>query len=475
MIIIKNALIIDGSGASGVVADLRIKNDKIVEIGQLKVDAEELVLDATGLVLAPGFIDVHTHDDTQIIKQPDMLAKISQGITTVIVGNCGISASPVVLKGSPPDPMNLLGTQSDFNYPTFESYVQAVKQAAPRINVGALVGHTALRNNVMDDLKRIANQAEITQMQQTLNEALSQGALGLSSGLAYGNAKSADIEEVKSLVACLAAHDAIYTTHLRTEFDDILTAMHEAFDTAKSGNVPLIISHLKCAGANNWGRTTETLALLEYKAQHQKVACDCYPYSASSSTLDLNQITDDFDIFITWSEGAPEMAGKLIKEIAAQWGVSLHEAGKRLMPAGAVYHGLHEDDVKRVLKYKRTMIGSDGLPNDPHPHPRLWGAFTRVLSHYTRDEQLFELPEAIHKMTGLSAKEYRLTGRGEIKVGNQADLVLFDPEKVQDKATFENPIQLSTGIQKVWVNGQLSYQTGMLIGGRFGQFLSSNG
>ncbi|PKF60398.1 D-aminoacylase [Psychromonas sp. psych-6C06] len=475
MLLIKNALIIDGTGRPGYHADLRIHDDKIASIGNIQARPQEVVVDAGGLVLAPGFIDVHTHDDTQVIKQPDMLTKISQGVTTVIVGNCGISASPVTLTNTPPDPMNLLGQADDFNYPSFKSYIDAVLKAQPRVNVGALVGHTSLRNNVMDCLQRSATDDEISSMQTQLKQSLADGAIGLSSGLAYGSAQCATIDEVKALVACLATYNGVYTTHLRTEFDEIISAMHEAFDTAKSGKVPLIISHLKCAGANNWGRTTETLKLLEHKAQTQKVACDCYPYSASSSTLDLNQITADFDIFITWSDAEPQMAGKLLAEIADVWQVSLLEAGKRLQPAGAVYHGLHEEDVQRVLKYKRTMIGSDGLPNDPHPHPRLWGAFTRVLGHYSRELNLFSLPEAIHKMTGLSAQQYQLRGRGEIKIGNQADLVLFDAKKVQANATFENPIQASTGIQRVWVNGQLSYQGGTLIGGRFGHFLLNKG
>ena len=470
-LIIKNAQLIDGSGQASYQGDIAVNEDKIVAIDNLQLAHAKHIVDATGLVLAPGFIDVHTHDDTNVIRTPEMLCKISQGVTSVIVGNCGISASPVTLAGAPPDPMNLLGAQQDFIYPTFGHYIDAVEQVQPRINVAALVGHTALRNNHMDDLQRSATDLEIEKMAVQLKQAMSQGALGLSSGLAYASAKQANIDEVKALVKQLAAFEGIYTTHMRTEFDEILEAMNEAFETAEHGQVPLIISHLKCAGAGNWGRTTETLALLESKAQTQKVACDCYPYSASSSTLDLKQVTSDFDIFITWSESEPQQAGKLLAEIAKDWDLSLMDTAKRLQPAGAVYHGLHPDDVKRVLKYKRTMVGSDGLPNDPHPHPRLWGTFPRVLGYYSREEQLFELPEAIHKMTGLSAQEYRLAGRGEIKVGNFADLVLFDPNTIRDKATFEDPIQKSQGIEQVWVNGQLSYQKGELIGQRHGRFM----
>ena len=470
-LIIKNACVIDGSGQKSYQADIAINHDRIVAMDNLiDQDAKE-VIDASGLVLAPGFIDVHTHDDTNVIHTPEMLCKISQGVTTVIVGNCGISASPVLLAGDPPDPMNLLGEQKDFKYPTFATYIHAVEKAQPRVNVAALVGHTALRNNHMDNLQQTANSEQISKMLKQLDRAMQEGALGLSSGLAYASAKHANIDEVKALVGVLAKYKGVYTTHMRTEFDGIIDAMNEAFETAEHGEVPLIISHLKCAGAGNWGRTTETLSLLEEKSKTQKVACDCYPYTASSSTLDLKQVTADFDIFITWSDKHPDQAGKLLAEIAKDWDLSLMESAKRLQPAGAVYHGLHANDVKRVLKYKRTMVGSDGLPNDPHPHPRLWGTFPRVLGYYSREEGLFELPEAIHKMTGLSAKEFNLQGRGEIKVGNFADLVLFNPETIRDKATFEDPIQKSQGIEMVWVNGQLSYEKGQVVGKRHGKFL----
>ncbi|TXY31131.1 D-aminoacylase [Vibrio mimicus] len=472
--IIRNVEIFDGTGGQPFYGDLAIHNDRIAMVGDLVGQSAHVEISGQGLALAPGFIDVHTHDDTNVIRYPECLPKISQGVTTVIVGNCGISASPTILAGDPPDPMNLLGEKIDFKYPTFASYAQAVTQAKPAVNVAALVGHTTLRNNVMDNLLRTATDIEIEQMQTALSLAMEQGALGLSSGLAYANAKQATADEVMRLAKVLGQYGGIYTTHMRTEFEEILSAMEEAFETGQFAKVPVVISHLKCAGAGNWGRTVEVVNLMEKAAKHQDVACDCYPYSASSSTLDLNQVTEDIDIFITWSKKRPQFAGKMLKQIAQEMGLPLMEAAKALQPAGAVYHCMDEQDVKRVLKYRLTMVGSDGLPNDPHPHPRLWGTFPKVLGHYCRDEQLFSLQEAIHKMTGMSAKRYNLSGRGIIKQNAFADLVLFNPKTVKDTATFENPISLADGIEKVFVNGVLSYFNGQVSESRNGVFIYRN-
>ncbi|MDA9556976.1 D-aminoacylase [Vibrio sp.] len=470
--VITGAQIINGENQPRYVADVAITNDRIVAIeDHIDIAKAHTHYDAQGMVLSPGFIDVHTHDDTNVIRYPDCLPKISQGITTVIVGNCGISASPTILTQDPPDPMNLLGKKEDFKYATFEHYARSVKEAQPAVNVAALVGHTTLRNNVMDDLFRTASEDEIEQMQAMLNLAMEQGALGLSSGLAYSSAKQATADEVMKLSTVLSQHEGIYTTHMRTEFEHILSAMEEAFENGRYAKVPVVISHLKCAGAGNWGRTTEVLKLLEETSKKQDVSCDCYPYSASSSTLDLNQVTSDFDIFITWSNSMPEMAGDTLANIANKLELPLMEAAKALQPAGAVYHNMDESDVENVLKYHKTMVGSDGLPNDPHPHPRLWGAFPKVIHHYCKTRSLFTLEEAIHKMTGLSAERYQLEGRGRIQVGHFADLVLFDENTIKDTATFENPISQAEGIHSVFVNGNLAYKNNQVSEKRTGQFI----
>ena len=474
-LIIRDAQVIDGSDAPAYRADVAIRDGRIQRIGSLDgVSATEEV-NAAGRVLAPGFIDVHTHDDTVVIRKPEMLPKITQGVTTVIVGNCGISASPVTLKAEPPDPMNLLGPAEAFSYPRFSDYAAAVDRARPAVNVAALIGHTALRSNQMDDLFRTATPDEIAAMREQLRDSLESGALGLSTGLAYASAFSAQTDEVKQLAEELTAFGAVYTTHLRSEFEPVLDAMDEAFAIGRYARSPVVISHLKCAGAGNWGRSPQLLASLEKAALDQPVGCDCYPYAASSSTLDLKQVTDAFRITITWSTPHPDQGGRDLKEIATDWGVSLMDAARMLQPAGAVYYGMDENDVQNILKHPLSMIGSDGLPEDPFPHPRLWGAFPRVLGHFSRDLGLFALHTAVHKMTGLTATRFGLHERGFIREGYWADLVLFDPQTVRDVADFKDPQRAAEGIDGVWVNGHLSYADGKAQGQRQGRFLPRSG
>ncbi|UYG05008.1 D-aminoacylase [Halomonas sp. LR3S48] len=470
-LLIRNAWIVDGTGAAPFRADVAVRGDRIAAVGELSSAGAVSEIDADGLYLAPGFIDVHTHDDTNVIRTPEMLPKLSQGVTTVVVGNCGISASPVSLSGDVPDPMNLLGQAEDFRYPSFAAYAEAVEAANPSVNVAALVGHTSLRSQVMDDFARPASNAEIAAMESLLRRALAEGALGLSSGLAYRNAFHAPTAEMQPLVAALGRAGGVYTTHLRDEFAGLFEAMDEAFATARHGRVPLVISHLKCAGAGNWGGAPHALEKLENAARHQCAHCDCYPYTAGSSTLDLGQVTDEIEIVITWSEPHPEQARRPLADIAADWGVSLLDAARRLQPAGAVYHNMSEDDMRRVLAHPLSMVGSDGLPNDPHPHPRLWGAFPRVLAHYSRDLGLMPLAEAVRKMTGLSAANFGLDDRGVIRAGAFADLTLFDLATLADTADYDTPIAPARGIEMVMVNGVIGYRQGEATSERAGRML----
>ena len=470
--LIRHANMLDGSGQPAAIADVAVREDRICAVGPALDCRASSVIEAEGLCLSPGFIDTHTHDDNFVLQDPAMPAKVSQGVTTVIVGNCGISAAPVTLRGALPDPMNLLGDASAFRFPTFAAYRTAIETARPAVNVAALVGHTALRNNQMDRLDRTASAAEIAAMRAQLQEALDNGALGLSSGLAYLSANAASAEEVLGVAQPLASAGAIYATHMRSEGDAILDAMQEAFTIGRLRHVPVILSHLKCAGVDNWGRSGEVLQALDAARESQSVGCDCYPYAAGSSTLDLRQVDKRVTITITWSNPHPEVAGRSLAQIAELWETTQLEAAKKLQPAGAIYHSIAEEDMRQILRHPATMIGSDGLPHDPLPHPRLWGTFPRVLGRYSRDEKILSLPEAVRKMTGLPAQRFGLRERGMIRERWFADLVLFDPATIIDKATFSDPVRPAEGIRGVWVNGVLTWTAEGATQNRNGRFLA---
>jgi N-acyl-D-amino-acid deacylase len=470
-LLITGATIIDGSGGPAYQADVAVGGGRILAIGALAGMPAGERAEAGGLALSPGFIDAHAHDDLAVLQAELMWPKLSQGVTTVVVGNCGISAAPVTVHGALCEPLGLLGPAAEFAFPTFASYVAAVSAARPAVNVAALVGHTSLRANHLDRLDRPASAGEIAMMRAQLAEALAHGALGLSSGLAYGSARAAPESEVAALAAGLGAADAVYTSHLRDEFDGILGAIDEALRTSRAAHAPLVISHLKCAGVANWGRVHGVLQALDAARGEQAVGCDCYPYTASSSLLDLGQVGAGIAIQVTWSTPHPEQGGRLLGDIAAAWGCDERSAAARLQPAGAVYHNMCEEDVRAVLSHPATAIGSDGLPRDPRPHPRLWGAFPRVLGRYCREERLFSLPEAVRRMTGLPAARFGLAGRGLLAVGACADLVLFDPLTVADAATYAAPQQPATGIMATYVNGVLAAAGQQATGRRAGRFL----
>lgn len=462
-LVFKGANLIIGDAV--VERDLAVKGDRIDAIDEnLSPENASQVIDASGLCLAPGFIDVHTHDDIAVITQPEMRSKLSQGVTTVITGNCGISAAPAVISGTPPDPMAILGFEEVFQYPTFGDYAKAVSAAVPGVNVASLVGHTTLRSQVMGgDYSRAATEDEISAMCTLLSQALAEGATGFSSGLAYSNARHAPSSEIERLLEVVAEHGACYSTHMRDERKHLMQSIQESLESSRKTDVQLIISHLKCADPENWGKSAEALAMIERASREQRCGVDCYPYSACSTTLDLWRVREDFDIRITWSKRHPEQSGKLLKDIAQEWNVSLLDAAEQLMPAGGIFHNMAEEDVDRIVTSPLTMIGSDGLPSDPNPHPRLWGTFTRVLAHYCRDKNLLSLTDAIRKMTLLPAQNFGLKERGELKPGYFADLTLFDFENLQSPADFENSCQPSTGIECVVVNGAISYRNGAVV------------
>ena len=435
--LLRNGLVIDGSGLPGYQADVLIAGERIVEIGAIADTSAENVIDCTDLVVAPGFIDVHTHDDAIVLKAPQMLPKISQGVTTVVVGNCGISLAPLVTQ-APIAPLGLLGSDS-FRFGHLAAYADAVDTARPAVNVAALIGHTTLRAACMRDLERPADAAERKAMANALRQAMSDGALGLSSGVFYQAAFAADEQELIEVTSVAAEFGGVYATHIRDELDGIAAAMHEAARTARRAALPLILSHHKCAGPANWGRTHETLALMDRLATRQPIGLDVYPYTAGSTVLRDDLVDGVIDVLITGSQPHPEMTGRYLADIADEWGVSQREAGRRLQPGGACYFQMHEDDMQRVLSHPRAMIGSDGLPHDTRPHPRLWGTFPRVLGHYCRDLGLLRLESAVFKMTGLSAAQFGLAQRGLIAPDHFADIVVFVHLEVARAAGLQAP------------------------------------
>jgi N-acyl-D-amino-acid deacylase len=301
------------------------------------------------------------------------------------------------------------------------------------------------------------------------------GALGMSSGLFYLPAIAADTAELAPLARIVAAAGGIYTAHIRNEFEGVVDALEEFFSVSDDARLPLVVSHHKCAGVGNWGRSGETLALIDETRRKRPVYMDCYPYAAGSTVLREDLADGEIEVLVNWSEPFPEMAGRKLSAISAEWGCTEAEAAGRLAPGGASYFQMHEHDVRAILKHEACMIGSDGLPNDPLPHPRLWGTFPRMLGHYVRDVELMPLATAVHRMTGLSAATFNLGDRGVVRVGAIADLTVFDPATVADLATYEQPQQVSCGIEHVFVGGVLSWTQGGPTGKRAGRFASRAG
>jgi N-acyl-D-amino-acid deacylase len=472
-VVLRNGTVIDGSGRPAFVGDVAIQGERLVHVGDVGNVPALREINAAGLVVAPGFIDVHTHDDAAVIARPEMTAKLTQGVTTVIGGNCGISGAPYGSGGkSPPNLLRLVFKSDRFVAPTFEEYVQRVVDASPAINAGFLTGHTTLRMQVMGgDLNRGASESEIAEMRDLLTRCLQAGSLGLSTGLFYAPARAAPTGEVIEIARPLSAFQGIYVTHMRDEADKVMDSLYETLEIGRAVQAPVIISHHKCMGQRNFGRSVETLALLREARQRQPVAMDVYPYTAGSSMLTEGLVAQSVRTVITWCDPYPRYCGRGLNEVAEELGCTPLEAVSKLAPAGALYFLMDEDDVIRIMQSPYAMIGSDRLPEDQHPHPRLWGTFPRVLGHYVRERGVLTMEDAVHRMTGLSATQFDLKGRGQINVGNYADLCVFNPRTVIDTATFEQPTRAAIGIVHVFVNGQLALEDGAPTAARAGKVL----
>jgi N-acyl-D-amino-acid deacylase len=472
-LILSNATVFDGQRTPRFTADIAIRGDRIAAIGALREMPSKQRIDLKGKAVAPGFIDAHTHDDLALLEQPTLPAKLSQGITTVVTGNCGVSIAPVDFKGRAPTvPMDLFdSTGQAFRFPRFGDFVKALEDSPPALNSALLVGHTALRIDAMSDLERTANAGEIARMRDRVQEALEAGAIGVSTGLFYEPARAASTEEVIEVCRPMSRMGGVYCTHMRDEAEGVVDSLEETFRIGAELGIGVVVSHHKIMGRPNFGRSRETLPLIAQRMKTQKVCLDCYPYAASSTILSWSRAKIAKKVLITWSRPHPEYNGMDLAEVARRMGQSTEDTIARLLPAGAIYFSMDEDDVQRILQFEETMIGSDGLPHDARPHPRLWGSFPRVLGHYSRGLGLFPLETAIWKMTGLTAQNFGLTDRGVLRPGAYADLTVFDPETVGDAATFEDPERPSTGIDQVYVNGVLSWNAGAATGARPGRVL----
>lgn len=457
--VIRNATIIDGSGGKPYAADLRVKGDRIVAIGKLKAKKGEESIDATGLILSPGFIDIHNHSESGLQREGTAANQVSQGITTVIVGPDGGS----------PDSIAEYFTSLDGKI---------------AVNVGAFMGHGTLRGLVMKpDLKRTATESETVEMGKLLQAAMKAGAFGFSSGLEYDAGFSATTEELIELSRVAARHGGVYMTHMRDEEEGVLDAIREAIKIGREAGIPVQISHLKMGNKSVWNRSTEVIALInEAKFSGQDITADAYPYTAWASTITVlvpNRKHDDpvevqkgidalggpDKVLITSCRAFPEYEGKTLEQAAASAGSSPVATYIEIVKkggAGVIGYGMNEADVKAFYQTPWVMVSSDGGIGSRHP--RGTGTFTRVLGRFVRENKWLTLESAIRKMSAMPAARLGLKDRGVVKKGMKADLVLFDPETVLDKATFVEPQQFSEGLRTVFVNGIRVWDKGSISG-----------
>jgi len=470
-LIIRNGDLIDGTGSPRNTTDLGVRNGEIAAIGDLSRSRGQTEIDASGLAVSPGFIDTHTHDDWFLFETPDMLPKVTQGVTTIIAGNCGISLFPLVTDDIPPAPLDIM--RGGYRFESVTAYRESFAANPAAVNVAVLVGQSTLRAKHLRKLDTPATDEEIERMRQDVEAALREGAIGVSTGTFYPPSTAASEEEITRMCEPMQRLGGVLVSHIRDESDKVHESIDETARIGKALGVSTVISHHKLVGKQNHGRSRETLAQVRELAQSMPLCLDCYPYAASSTMLRPERVYQCDRILITWSATHPEVAGRYLEDIAIAWDCTRFEAATRLLPGGAVYFIMDETDVRDILAYPDTMVGSDGIPSDETPHPRLWGTFPRVLGLYSRDLGLFPLERAVHKMTGLAANRFGLERRGELRVGNIADITIFDPATIGDRATFEDPQQPSVGVRHVFVAGQATLSDGVPISNRPGRFVTS--
>lgn len=520
-LIIRQARIVDGTGSPWFLGDVAVQDGRIAAIAtHLKGDAKSVV-DATGLVLTPGFIDIHSHSDFALPIDGSAESRLLQGVTTEIGGNCGMSPAPVV-----PDQLEMIKKYTAFltqglswDWSSYGEFLQAIEMNHPAVNFGGLVGHGTLRVAAMGFDNRPPQPEELQKMQALLDASMSEGAFGLSSGLIYPPGCYADTDELAEVAKAVAPYGGFYETHMRDEGDGILQSIDESAEVGQRAGVPVQIAHHKVVGRHNWGRGVDSQArIAEWRAKGLDITNDQYPYIASSTTITT--------IFPDWAhEGGvdgllgrlttPETRARLRQEVLSKMekqsrrfediliaqvnlpenkhleGLTVAEAAGLVSrepidwcfdlvvaeQAGvaSVFFGMDEADVKAIMAHPLTMIGSDGssmaMEGPGKPHPRNFNTFARVLAKYALSEGVISLEEGVRKMTSLPASRLRLFDRGLIRPGTWADLVLLDTTELAETATFAEPRQAPRGIKRVWVNGQLAVLDGKVTGMRAGQVL----
>jgi N-acyl-D-amino-acid deacylase len=488
-LVIRGGTVHDGTGAPGVRADVGVRGDRIVAVGVVaEPGAQEL--DAAGLVVAPGFIDVHSHDDFAVLLDPEMACKVLQGVTSDVVGNCG---SGVVPFEAGLRRFRRLHPDADPRpWDGFGGYLERVGQARPSCNVAVLMGHGSLRYGAMGLEQRAPAAAELDRMAAWVREGVAAGAAGLSTGLIYEPGRYARTDEIVALARELGGPaGGLYASHMRNEAGGLLDAVRETIRIGEEAGVPVQISHHKASGRNNWGRVRDSLRLIdEARARGVDVTADQYPYVAGSTSLaavlqngafradspgGLGQL-EGADVLVASAPRHPEWEGQTLGALAASWALSDEAAAQRIVEAEGeacfvVVFTMDEADVRTVLAHPTTMIGSDGVPAGGKPHPRLYGCFARVLGHYVRDHKVLELATAIHRMTGMPARKFQLADRGVVRAGAFADLVVFDPARIDDVATYDAPRRPPVGIRAVYVNGVAVGRDGAHTGARPGRAL----
>ncbi len=482
-LLIRGGAVIDGTGAPAVGADVAVREGRIAAIGSLDGRAAH-VIEAKGLAVAPGFIDVHAHDDGAVLTTP-MDFKLMQGVTTDIVGNCGAGIAPRdPSRPSMPGSALVLGEIPDPEWQTFGEYMAVVERAPLAINVGCFVPHGAVRYKHLGLERRAPNAAELAAMRADVAEGMAAGALGLSTGLIYPPGAFAETEEIIALATAAAEHAGIYMSHIRNEADHLIEAVSEAIRIGREAGLPVEISHHKASGQANFGRTKDSIALIEKeRATGLDITFDAYPYTAASTILAVMARRSEGEApgttMVSSAPNSPRLEGKMLAEIATMLNVTADEALNRVLSAdpGAVgvFFVMDEADVRRVLAHPLCMIGSDGIPSPTgKPHPRLYGTFPRVLGEYCRQQKLFSLEEAVRKMTSLPARRMNLSERGELREGWAADIVVFDPATITERATYEEPRRYPAGIEYIIVNGEIAAERGRQTPARAGRLLRQN-